>query len=520
MRLGLASWVALAGAVWVACSPPPPATLEFVDQSPAQPKLGEITTLRFRAVDSRGGPQPGTPVTFALQSAVPGVELTPTETTTNPSDGIASTQIIARGGRVASVVVVATSADKTAISPVISFAGAGATARQLTFQCGEFSGAGSGGVHAIGAYDDSRYLIAGVKVKCTAHVADRNGDGIGGAQVSFITEAGTIGPSSVSNTDVVGNATVLYKTSLPLPQDVDPGIFTWSPTVDATHTGEYLVPLWMNPFLWVQNPIRDWDKPVDPKSQRPEPQREDPIRPGKINNPRDNLVSMIAVTSGEESFDDNNNNGQWDANEPFSDLTEPFVDNNDNGTWDAGERFVDVNGNGVWDGKNGKYDAATLIWVQERILWTGVPHGLDRVSTVGGREALPVIRQVDPLPPAGSDVATINLAHFGSDNASFVVADPWFNSIARNSENDGCDGGAIGPVNVNNLSKFRAMTYPSFTLETYVISDQHDPKEDPPPPPYAAPVAYSVEAGCQFSAAADEGHKVFFSAPKIIGTVL
>lgn len=507
MRLGLASWVALASAAWVACSPPPPASLEFVDQSPAQPKLGEITTLRFRAVDSRGESLGGATVTFSLQSEVPGVVLTPTETTTNVTDGIASTQVIAQGGRVASVVVIATAGEKVAVSPVVSFAGANSSSRQLTFQCGSIAGDASGGVHAIGAYDEARNLIAGVKLRCYAHVADRNGDGIAGAQVSFLTEAGTIGPSSVTTTDVVGNAEVLYKTSLPLPQDVDPGTFTWSPQLDSTHTGEYLAPLWMNPFLWTDNPVRDWDKTVDPKTPRPEPRREDPIRPGKTLNPRDNLVSLIAVTAGEEAFEDNNNNGVWDPDEPFVDLTEPFVDSNDDGTWNPGELFVDVNGNGVWDGKNGQYDANTLIWVQERILWTGIPHELDR------KDPVPVVRQVDPIPPQGSDVVNINVPHLGAAKSSFVYADPWFNGIARNSESDGCEGGEVGAVEVKSLSQGKHFTYRSVNLESYVIRDPHQPTDDP------TVGRYEVNPVCSLTASLESGHTAIIVAPRVQGMV-
>ena len=55
MRLGLAVCVAVTSAMLTACQGPLPATLEFVDQSPLQPKLGEITTLRFRAIDSAFG---------------------------------------------------------------------------------------------------------------------------------------------------------------------------------------------------------------------------------------------------------------------------------------------------------------------------------------------------------------------------------------------------------------------------------------------------------------------------------
>jgi hypothetical protein len=514
MRLGLASCVVLASALLVACEPPPPATLEFVDQSPANPRLGEITTLRFRAIDSRGNPQAGTTVSFRLQSEVPGVSLNPQEGTTNVGDGIVSTQLVATG-RVASVVVIATAADKTAVSPAVSFAGAGASGKQFTFQCGKFSGDASGGLHALGAFDDTRYLIAGVKARCIAHVADRNGDGIAGAQVSFITEAGTIGPSASSVSDVVGNAEILYKTSYPLPVETDPGTFTWNPPNDATHTGDYLAPLWMHPFYWTPNPIRDYGTLINPMEPRPEPFRDDPIRPNKRNNPRDNLVAMIAITTGEEGYDDKNNNGQFDEGEfdPKYDLTEPFVDSNDDGTWQETERFVDTNGNGKWDGKNGKYDASTLIWVQERILWTGWPHPLDRDETALNRT--PIVRQLKP--PAGTQVI---IEHFGAEDSIFLLADPWFNRIAQNEDGDGCTGGNIGPVIVDNLGQGVAFTYPSFAVERFVMRDQHDPAAVPPAPRYPDPgIKFEVNASCQYTAAQEDGHVVVVPSPTITGRV-
>jgi hypothetical protein len=513
MRLGLASCMVLASAL-LACEPPPPATLEFVDQTPTNPRLGEITTLRFRAIDSRGNPQAGTTVHFELQSPVPGVTVTPADSTTDVGDGIASTQLVANG-RVASVVVIATAGDKIALSPAVSFAGAAANGRQFTFQCGKFAGNGSGGLHALGTWDETRYLIAGVKARCVAHVGDRNGDGVAGAQVSFLTEAGTVGPTATSVSDVVGNAEILYKTSYPLPVETDPGTFTWTPPNDATHTGDYIAPLWMHPFYWLQNPIRDYGSIVNPQEPRPEPFRDDPIRPNQRNNPRDNLVAMIAVTTGEEGFNDKNNNGQFDEGEfdPKYDLTEPFVDSNDNGTWDDGERFVDTNGNARWDGKNGKYDATSLIWVQERIIWTGWPHPLDRDETALNRT--PVVRQLQP--PSGT---LVNLGHFAATNSIFLLSDPWFNRIAQNSNGDGCSGGNIGPVIVENLPKGVAFTYPALSVEQYNIRDQHDPASNPPPPAYPAPVKFEVNASCKYTAAQEDGHVVIVGAPPIVGTVL
>ncbi|WP_224247896.1 hypothetical protein [Hyalangium gracile] len=515
MRLGLASCVVLASA-FMACSPPPPATLEFVDQSPTNPRLGEITTLRFRAIDSRGAPQAGTPVHFELQSPVPGVTLSPTDSSTNVGDGIVSTQLVANG-RVASVVVIASSGDKVAISPAVSFAGAGANGKQFTFQCGQIAGDASGGLHALGAWDDTRYLIAGVKARCVAHVGDRNGDGIAGAQVSFLTEAGTVGPTATSVSDVVGNAEILYKTSYPLPVETDPGTFTWNPPNDATHTGEYLAPLWMHPFYWTQNPIRDYGTLINPQEPRPEPFRDDPIRPNQRNNPRDNLVAMIAVTTGEEGYNDKNNNGVFDEAggefDPRFDLTEPFVDNNDDGTWQDTERYVDTNGNGRWDGKNGKYDNSTLIWVQERIIWTGWPHPLDREESALNRA--PVVRQLKP--PSGT---TITLQHFGATDAVFLLADPWFNRLAQNDGGDGCEGGNVGPVIVENLPKGVAFTYPSYSVEQFSIRDQHDPATNPQPAPYPAPgIPFSVAAACSYTAAQEDGHIVQVPSPTIPGVV-
>ncbi|MFY0569067.1 hypothetical protein ACN28E_35315 [Archangium lansingense] len=509
MRLGLAVCVAIVSGVLAACQPPVPATLEFVDQSPLQPRLGEITTLRFRAIDTRGEPQPGVRITFELQAPVPGIVLNPPEATTDVGTGIASTQVVANGGRVSSVVVTARVGDKSAVGPAVTFAGSASTSRQFTFQCGELSGDGSGGVHAIGAYDSTRHLIAGVKLNCIAHVADRNGDGIAGAQVSFLTEAGTIGPSSTSVTDVVGNAKVLYKTSLPFPEDVPPGEFTWNPRKDANYTGEYIAPLWMHPFMWTDDPIAKY-------SDRPnllEPRRPDPVRPGKENNPRDNLVSMIAITTGEEAFDDLNNNGVHDESplEPYEDLTEPFVDSNDNGTWDSKERYVDANGNGKWDGKNGKFDATTLIWVQERILWTGIPHPEDvrNPSEVQGHK--PIIRSLNP--PPGMQ----HLSKYDSLLAEFLVADPWFNSLARNDDNDGCEATAVGPVEVAKLTKGRAFTYPASIIMRYAIKDVRSPTS--PVPDYPTPIDWDVTAGCIFTASPLDGHKAIVDAPRVYGDI-
>ena len=328
--------VVLAVGVMSGCGTSGPAVMEFLEVVPAQPKIGDVVTVRFRLLDSRGVPLAGANVDFKLQSANTGVTLSPASASSIRGSGYAETQIVA-SGRVNSVIVVATSGDKSITSPPITFAGTLPSGRQLTFQCGPLGGTGSGGRHAIGAYDQSRHLIAGSAIDCTAHVGDRNGDGITGALVSFLTEAGTIGPTNVSVADLVGDATVLYKTSLPFPVDVNPEVFSWTPQgsdgLDPSHTGEYVAPLWMLPFNWVENPTTLGGTSTPTYTLR-EPRRPDPIRlkpdgSGRFeNNPRDNLVTMIAVTSGEEGFTDPPKPGSGSSAavfQPAPSLTAPLV---------------------------------------------------------------------------------------------------------------------------------------------------------------------------------------------------
>lgn len=502
--VGTVLFALASGGLLSACDSGSPASLEFVDVAPAQPRLGDIATVRFKAIDGRGVPQAGVTVRFRLQSEQGGVTLTPASALTNRGDGVASAQIVS-AGRAASVVVIATAGDKEVQSPPITFAGAGPSARQFTFQCGSIAGDASGGVHAIGAFDETRHLISGVKVDCFAHLADRNGDATSGVLVSFLSEAGTIGPTAVSGEN--GNAGIQHHTSYPLPKDVAPGAFSWKPTEDDTHTGEFIAPLWMHPFSWVANPVSQYD---DPPSLQ-EPRRADPIRPGVVLNPRDNLVTLIAFTTGEEAFDDINNNGGFDEGEPFEDLTEPFVDSDDNGTWDPDERWVDTNGNGRWDGKDGTYNASTLIWVQERILWTGIPHTLD----FGGPE--PVFRLIEPKTPP-------LIPHFGYVDALFLIADPWFNSMAQNGDGDGCS--TVSPEEkpiVTSLPQTFAggkrLTYPAVQVVAFNLRDAHDPAADPPQPKFVPPAAFYVPITCTTTASPNSGHVVKLVVPGVTGTV-
>lgn len=534
-----------------ACGGPTPSVMEFVEVSPAQPKIGDVATVRFRLLDSRGLPQAGAKVEFSLQSANNGVTLSPTSAVSLRGSGYAETQIVANT-RVNSVIVIATSGDKRLQSPPITFAGTVPSGLQLTFQCGPIGGTGSGGRHAIGAYDQSRHLIAGDPIDCAAHVADRNGDGIEGALVSFLTEAGTIGPSEVSTSNLVGDAVIKYKTSLPLPIETTPTTFDWVVNTDDVHTGEYVAPLWMHPFNWSVDP-RGLSPFMPPNFSLQEPRRPDPIRLNpdgsgrRENNPRDNLVSMIAVTSGEEGFIDSDNDGKYTPGEYYDDLTEPFVDSNDDGTWNDNERFIDMNGNGEWDGKNGQWDANTLIWKQERLLWTGIPATEDVIPNVPG---VPGHKAV--FTPAGCEnpayctttpggnphiqltcpgtSAQCHQAGAANDPDRRPVAmyafitDPWFNSMAKNGDGDTCavPPDDMAPVKVTGATAAGfAFTYPSNNFIFFTLADKRDPNASPMEqvPRRQPAIGFRATIFCNYTSAPSGGYVVRIGAGTIEGTI-
>jgi hypothetical protein len=93
----------------------------------------------------------------------------------------------------------------------------------------------------------------------------------------------------------------------------------------------------------------------------------------RTHNPRDGVVTLVAVADGEEAFFDTNGNGSYDAGEPFVDLGEPFVDQDDDGARGPGEWFLDVNGDSAYTARNAQWDAMAKIWTQTVVVYTGQP---------------------------------------------------------------------------------------------------------------------------------------------------
>ena len=177
----------------------------------------------------------------------------------------------------------------------------------------------------IGALRDP---LPDIKVRCTLNAQTRDGQTIGAAalQPSFRTEAGAITPLV---DDSSGELVFIYspKGGNTTPRDVPPDPSTGEPSYNDLN--------------------------------------------GIQRNPRDGLVTLVAIVEGEEAYEDLNGNGRYDAGEPFTDTAEPWVDSDDDDGWATGEEFIDSNGNGRWDAGNGKWDSRTKLMAIYKILWTG-----------------------------------------------------------------------------------------------------------------------------------------------------
>jgi hypothetical protein len=120
-----------------------------------------------------------------------------------------------------------------------------------------------------------------------------------------------------------------------------------------------------------------------------------------FGDPRTGVVTVIAVTQGEETFIDSNGNGlfdgpgEFDPADPEIDTPEPFIDHvnlcngvpapcladpvnppllSGNGSFDPNDRyelFIDGNGNGAWDPPNVMWDAHKPIFASTTVLFTG-----------------------------------------------------------------------------------------------------------------------------------------------------
>jgi hypothetical protein len=298
----------------------------------------ELADVSFVVKDSAGKPVSGVQVKFELESPPQGTEFlgdsadggTPSagsSTVTIKTDATGKATARVQSGVTLGVFAVTASvnANLQAKSPAIGVRGVTPANRGFTLQCA---------LKNLAAYADA-LPPKPLKTTCTATLVDRFNNPVGKpTTVNLKVEAGAI-PSSVQSTAF--NATG---------SNPDEG----KASVEFSTVGTF-------PALDVP--------PLTGESSEQRPNQQ-------IFNPRDGLVTVLAYVAGEEAFDDNNSNGQWDVGENFIDQGEPFVDSNDNNQWDPGEFYADVApSNGQYDPPNEKWDKQTTIWTTTYVLYSG-----------------------------------------------------------------------------------------------------------------------------------------------------
>ncbi|WP_374352385.1 hypothetical protein [Chitinimonas sp.] len=320
-------------------------SLTFVDAVPTTLGIkgsgnGEVATVRFRLVDASGNPVAGGLINFSLSTAVGGVKL---NTTSASSDSNGLVSALVQSGTVgAPLVVTATLASNAAIW---------AQSRQLYVSTkiphqNGFSLSAS-------AHNPEFFNYDGETITLTVHASDRFGLPVpDGTPINFRTEGG------------IGIVRDLGSTASPVGGCVTSGSAC---TVQLTSAGDRSrLQTNSGPFLF------DTGRQV-----------------------------IIAFAVGEDSFDDNNGNGVFDAGDTFPPASnsgsyrqgEPYLDANANAVRDNGEEFVDYNNNGSYDGPDGKYrgiscahpslcasSPSRLVFDSNLIIWSGSAADFSRLT--------------------------------------------------------------------------------------------------------------------------------------------
>jgi adhesin/invasin len=300
----------------------------------------QIATIEFLVKDNLGNPVvDGTEVNFTLGNTILGGGETITTQGQSGKTAIGTTnnglvKVALKSGRVAgNIDVIATINESISTAARVTIVGGDPDAEHLSLAAEFFNVAGG--------------VTFGLLDQITAYVGDRFGNIVpDGTAVTFMSEGGTIGTSlgggAFTTTTQLGQATAQLQTA--------------GPTVPLLGG----VPTSRHDGYHCSGDYSQIGFSLDVASL--------------CSNP--GLVTILAFTTGAESFTDVNGNGQYDAGEPYEDLSEPYIDSNDNNQYDVGELYIDVNGdhqfnegNHQFDGPGGQFPNTT-IWKSLKILFS------------------------------------------------------------------------------------------------------------------------------------------------------
>lgn len=311
--------------------------------------VAQIATIEFLVKDNLGNPVvDGTEVNFSLGSTILSGGETITTQGQSGQSAIGTTnnglvKVALKSGRVAgNIDVVATVNETISTVASVTIVGGEPEAKHLSLAA-EFLNVAGG-------------VTLGLLDTITAFVGDRFGNIVpDDTAVTFISEGGTIGSSigggAFTTTTQLGQATAILQTAAPnvpllggIPTFRQEG---YQCSSNYSLTASVDIPLCGNP----------------------------------------GLVTIVAFTTGTESFVDDNGNGQYDDGEHYDDSWEPYIDGNDNNYFDVGELYIDVNNNGQFDEGNHQFDGPggqfpnTIIWKSLKVLFSDRTAGFQLESS-------------------------------------------------------------------------------------------------------------------------------------------
>ncbi len=273
-------------------------SIQFVSATPASiglkgTGLNETSTVVFKVLDSSGAPRPGVNVSFTLNTTAGGLSLSPPPYV-SAADGTVQT-VVSAGTEHTAVRVTASIA-----SPALSTQSSALTVTTGLPASGAFSIAVAAPSYgSLACPNVESYGIDLVTVPITVQLADRyNNPAPDGTSVAFTANGGHVGGSCTTPIKTPGDGTCQV---------------TWTSA---------------NP-----RPTTSSTPPV--------------FRNGR--------AMILATAIGEESFDDVNSSGYYQAGDPFSDLGEPYLDANESGAYVKGDYFLDFYNTGVYQGPSGTF---------------------------------------------------------------------------------------------------------------------------------------------------------------------
>lgn len=306
--------------------------LASIPGSPASGARSSNLTFVVRNAANMG--VSGVPLVFAVQpGSAGGATVAPTATTDATGKAIVTVTSGDSAGNITIKATVAatlgTSSEIFAVSPGTTVNYGIPSGKTSIFSCTQRN---LGALHVTNVAPPTRQ---NVDTQCTVTLRDRKGVPVGaGITVTFYQESGAFEPNPAV-TNAAGVATVTYHSySQTLPADVTP--IAGEPSSGA-------------------------------------------------KNPRDMLVTLMAVVPGEEGFEDRppadgGTDVRFDEGEWFYDQGEPFVDVNDNNQFDQAvepDFFDTVPQNGQWDGPNGQWDQSIQLQLTTHVLLTGMASRLE-----------------------------------------------------------------------------------------------------------------------------------------------